>query len=69
MSGKRWWRPCDSIVIEFVNKTGEKRSEKELDAMIDELNAVANKHDFGAKSWGNRKNMTELLAGHLTPRV
>lgn len=65
MSAKNYlegWKPTQDIAIVFDDKTADHRSVEQIDAMFEELRAVANKNGFDLDQWGTRRQMERSMA-------
>lgn len=52
---------CDDVVVSFDDKIGEKRTDDQIDQMIEELRVVANKYDFDYSCSGSPESFYKML--------
>ena len=47
------WKPGDDFVVQFSDETGDSRPDMDMEAMVDDIRAVANKHGFDLSASGS----------------
>ncbi len=61
------WKPGDDVCFVFDDKTGERRSSEELEALIAALTAAANHYGFDLSQHGTRKGFARFFHRYHNP--
>jgi hypothetical protein len=56
------WKPEADICIIIDDKTGEDRTQEEINSLFYDLRAAANKHGFDLNSWGSKESTIRFLS-------
>jgi hypothetical protein len=54
------WKPMDDFAIVLDDQTADPRTPEQLEAMVAEIKAIANKYDFDISYYGGTQNTTGL---------
>jgi hypothetical protein len=55
------WRPTDNVWYVMDDKTGEKRTDEDLQKFLDDLRVTANQHGFDMHFYGTDRSIAKLM--------